>query len=862
MNSLEIRKKFLNFFEKNNHTVVPSSSLIPADDPTLLFANAGMNQFKDIFLGKETRSYTRATSIQKCVRAGGKHNDFDQVGFSERHLTFFEMMGNFSFGDYFKKETIQYAWTFLTKEMNFDPEKLYPSVFESDDESFKIWNEEIGLPKERIYKLGEKDNFWQMGDTGPCGPCSEIYYDRGETIGCKTKHCGPGCDCPRFTEIWNLVFMQYNKKTDGSLTPLKAKGVDTGMGFERLCMIAQGGNSIYESDIFQTIIKTIEKLTDAKYSSKNSIPFHVLSDHVRSSCFIIADGGTPSNEGRGYVLRKIIRRAALFANKLSPREDLFPKLAQAFIKDFSPIYPELKKSEELIVKLLTSEIKRFLANLNSGEAIVEKYIQQTQKAGKNVLTGEQVFKLYDTYGFPLELTSAIAREKGLTVDVKGFEKNMQKQKEQSGKKILGKDFFLKIPENIKTKFVGDEELETTSKILFVQKEDGFLWIVVEKSPFYVESGGQVSDTGYVSINEKSYPVIDLKKQNSAIVVKISLEKTKTFDVKTGDIAHCVVDANLRMDVVKNHTATHLLHSALRQVLGIGIKQAGSLVEPDYLRFDFTYHEALTPKQIDTVEKLVNQKIQENIKTKVTITTLDKAKDAGAAAFFGEKYDPTNVRVVEIPGFSIELCGGTHTKSTGVIGAFKILSESALSTGIRRIVAVTGSKAIKVFQQSFRTIKILGEEFKVKPEEIVDTIKKLQKNYLETLTEIKKLKKRMLKGLTSQWQSEIQNVGKVPFLYLELEDLGNDELKSICSDLEKKTPGFYFLISKNAQTSDKINFIAYLSNKFIEIIDLNEFCKFIKEKLGLRGGGNKTLLQGGGNLSRDLKPNLENWIKKQ
>jgi len=862
MNSFEIRQKFLKFFEKNSHTIVPSSSLIPAQDPTLLFTNAGMNQFKDVFLGKEKRSYKKATSIQKCVRAGGKHNDLDQVGFTSKHLTFFEMMGNFSFGDYFKNEVIKYAWDFLTKEMNLPAEKLCVSVYKTDDEAFEIWNKKIGVPQEKIYRFGEEENFWQMGDTGPCGPCSEIHMDYGVEVGCKTKHCDPSCDCSRFVEIWNLVFMQYNRQTDGTLKPLEKTGIDTGMGFERLCMIMQNKSSIYQTDLFKTLIDKLEALTKKSYAKsdeKIKAAFHVLSDHIRSSSLLIADGCTPSNEGRGYVLRKIIRRAALFAQKLSDDLMLFPKLATEFIKFMSPIYPELKTNESLIKELITNEIDRFATNLLQGQNILEKYLTLSETQKTHTLSGKQVFKLYDTYGFPPELTKLIAQEKNFSVDINGFEEEMKKQQKQSGKKeIKGKE-TIKIPEGIETKFVGYEALESKSKILFLQKNKNFAWIVTEQSPFYVESGGQVGDAGWISINEKSYPVIQLDKTDKAIIAKIKLDD-EPFEAKKGDLAHCIVDYYTRKNTEKNHTATHLMQAALMQIVGKQIKQAGSAVNDKHLRYDFTYHKSLTPEQIDKVELLVNQKIQETIKLNVLHTTLEKAKEVGAVAFFGEKYNPENVRVIQIPGFSVELCGGTHVENTGKIGCFKILSETALSAGVRRIFAVTGPEAVKLLQSNFHTIKQLSEQFKTKPEQIFQAVQKQQQNLEQVLKQNKQLKTQHLKTQIPVWVNQIEQINDLPFLFLTLENVDIDELKKICTDLEKKKPGFFFLTSSKTETPSRINFLGYLSKGLEKKIDLKEFNLFLKEKLDLKGGGSANLIQGGGSKVNNIKTKIIGWLK--
>ncbi len=895
MNFLEIRQKFLAFFKKHNHTIVSSSPLIPAEDPTLLFTNAGMNQFKDVFLGKETRSYKRATSMQKCVRAGGKHNDLDEVGFTPRHLTFFEMMGNFSFGDYFKKEAIQFAWDFLTKEMELPADKMYVTVYTTDDESYDLWHTMIGLPKERISRLGEKDNFWSMGDTGPCGPCSEIHLDCGAEVGCGQSDCAPGCNrCSRYLEIWNLVFMQYNRQENGELKPLEKTGVDTGMGFERLCMVVQNKRSIFEIDLFQSLIKKIEQISKKSYlpdiarlvrhssrptklverrlisvggratageksSDETKAAFHVLCDHVRSASLIIADGGSPSNEGRGYVLRKIIRRAALFAQKLSDDHKLFAKLAQEFITDMAEIFPELKKSETLIVKVLQNEIDRFSVSLEQGQIILDKYLAENRQKNLKELTGTQVFKLYDTYGFPPELTRVIALENNFSIDQKGFDVEMQQQQKQSGKKSEIKEKELPVPDGIVTTFVGYEKLETTGPLLFVHREGDAAWIVTAESPFYVESGGQVDDSGWVTIGDTSYDVVGLKKVGNpfgdyAIAVKITAPTT----IKAGDTAKCVVDAQKRWDAVRNHTATHMLQSALITVLGPQVKQAGSVVHSDYLRFDYTHPELLTPEQIKAVEDLLNQKIQENIKTEIKQSTLEQAKGEGVIAFFGEKYNPENVRVVKIPGFSAELCGGTHAPSTGIIGLFKIISDTALSTGVRRIVALTGPKALSLFQENFQTVKTLGTKFKVKHHEVIGTVKKQTEQLQKALNEIKQLKKLTLKSRIPEWAQQITKVGEIPFLYLELEDLGNDELKSICQELEKKQPGFYFLVSK---LPDRIAFIGYVSKEFASKINLRDLAAILKEKHSLRGGGSPTLIQGGSkDVPEDLQTTIESFVK--
>jgi len=862
MESKEIRKKFFDFFVKRKHEKVSSSSLIPAQDPTLLFTNAGMNQFKDVFLGKEKRSYIKAVSIQKCMRAGGKHNDLGNVGFTKRHLTFFEMMGNFSFGDYFKKEAIEYAWEFLTKKMNLPVDQLHATVFTSDDEAYDIWHKQIGLSKEKIHRLGAKDNFWQMGDTGPCGPCSEIHLDRGPQFGC--KDCDPACDCDRFLEIWNLVFMQFDRQSDGTDKPLKKTGVDTGMGLERLCVAVQDKDSVFEIDLFQEIIYKIELLTKHVYqksSDEIKTAFHVIADHIRAATFLIADGCAPSNDGRGYVLRKIIRRAALFSKKLS-ENNIFPELVPTIVKQMGDIYPELVSAQAVIKKILASEIDKFSANLTRGQAILDDYFEQNKK--NRLITGIQAFKLYDTYGFPLELTIVIAKEKRYTVDETGFANEMEKQQAQSGKKTESELPQVKLDENITTKFTGYDELETESEIVAIIKDNKVegqatagkeCWIITKESPFYIVGGGQVKDAGWVRIGETKTKLLDVDFFNSAIGVKIKLP----VNIKSGDIVALIVDKSKRTSTMKNHTATHLLQSALIQLFGKHIKQAGSFVCPDYLRFDFTYHENLTPEQIKQVEDLVNEKIMENITVNIETSTKKEATERGAIAFFGDKYDPENVRIVEVPGFSAELCGGTHVEKTGDIGSFKITEATALSAGHRRIFAVTGPKALQLFQDSFSTVKKLSQEFKVQREQVLEVVEKQKEQLKKIQTQVKSLKKQLLKSNIEEWQEQIKEVNSIPFLFLLLENYSHDELKNISAQLIGKKPGLYFIISN---TNGKSIFLCNLSKELASKVDLKSFSQYLKETHQLRGGGSATTIQGGGpSVDNALKKSLVTWLNK-
>lgn len=861
MKSLEIRKKFFDFFKKREHTEVPSSSLIPAQDPTLLFTNAGMNQFKDVFLGKATRSYTRAVSIQKCMRAGGKHNDLDNVGLTNRHLTFFEMMGNFSFGDYFKKDAIKWAWECLTKDFSFDTQTMYVTVFHEDQESYDIWHKEVGLPQEKISRLGTADNFWQMGDTGPCGPCTEIYVDRGQNFGCGKKSCAPACECDRFLEVWNLVFMQYDRQPNGTDIPLEKTGVDTGMGLERLALVIENKNSIFETDLFAPIIQRAEELTGLAYydsSQPMKTAFNVIADHVRAATFLIADGVTPSNEGRGYVLRKIIRRAALFAQKLT-KKNIFPDLAQAVIKKMDPIYPELKPAEKAIKHLLKTEIDKFATNLVHGQNILEKLFEQSKD---KIIKGKQAFKLYDTYGFPLELTRVIAHEKGFTVDTQEFDKEMELQRERSGGKITKEELpTIELPTTINTEFTGYQETESSSPIIAIIYQDNLVqkipagsscWIITQQSPFFVAKGGQVSDEGIITIKEKEAPLEDVKWIDNAIAVKI----TTPTEIKLGDVAHSQVSYQRRLDTMNNHTATHLLQSALIETLGKEVKQSGSLVHPDYLRFDFTYHKAMTEKEIKKVEDLVNQKIRENLHVSIYETTYKDAIAKGVIAIFGEKYNPENVRVIDISPFSMELCGGTHVGSTGDIGTFKITEEKALSAGQRRIFAVTGRGAIELFQHDFDIVKKLGQEYKVQSHELIDAIEKQREQLKEAFSTIKKLKKETIKGQISEWLTEVREVNKMPFGFFVLDNYSVDELKDITITMAQQKPGFYFLISCD---DNRCSFFSMVSEQFISNIDLKALSSLLKDNFGLRGGGKTGQLQGGGPVVDAAK--LENSIKQ-
>jgi len=870
MKSAEIRSRFFDFFVRNGHEKVSSSSLIPAQDPTLLFANAGMNQFKDVFLGLEKRSYSRAVTIQKCVRAGGKHNDLDNVGFTRRHCTFFEMMGNFSFGDYFKKEAITYAWEFITKELKLAPETIHISVYKTDDESYDIWQSHINIPTEKIHRLGEVENFWSMGDVGPCGPCTEMHVDRGPEFGCsEISTCGPACDCDRFLEIWNIVFMQFDRQSDGSLKELYRKGVDTGAGLERICAIVQNTDSVFQTDLFNPIIQhteTIAKKVYAAQSPELQAAFHVLADHARSTTMLINDGCAPSNDGRGYVLRKIIRRAALFAQKLSNEPTLFPALSRIVIELLSPYYPELLTNGPIIYDILLSEIKKFSHNLVRGRHIMAEYMQQ--HASPRLITGEQTFKMYDTYGFPVELTELIAQEHGYAVDHEGFQQKMHTQQTQSGKKAVDPLDHFELDPSIQTIFTGYQELGTTSVIKALICDDRLVdivpagytcWIITDKSPYFIVGGGQVPDTGWITTNtytnQCAMDVLQLRYINGRIAAQVTL----TTPLSVGDTVTSHVNPIWRTNAMKNHTATHLLQAALITKLGKTVKQAGSLVHPDYLRFDFTYHEPISPEIIKEIEDMVNQIIRENIPVHIEYTSMRDAIKKGALAFFGDKYNPENVRMVNINDFSIELCGGTHVSRTGDIGTFKITENTALSAGHRRLVAVTGPKAMELFQELFTITKQVTQEFKVKREQIIDILVKLKSHDRELSNQLKQLKRQVWRSQLAQEKERTTTIHGIPFLYIAFADLDNEELKEVISELAQKQPGLYFVTSTS---QDRCLFIAQLSPQYIAHINMPHFAQWLKDTHRLHGGCSDNAIRGGGEkYSAQLQKDIEQWIKK-
>lgn len=853
MKSSEIRTTFLKFFESKGHKIVPSSPLIPWNDPTLLFVNAGMVQFKKIFLGEEKSSFDRAVSCQKCMRAGGKHSDLENVGHTTRHHTFFEMLGNFSFGDYFKKEAILYSWELLIEHFKLPIEKLYVSVFEEDDEAAKLWTEITGIPDSKIVRLGAKDNFWQMGDTGPCGPCSEIIIDQGKDKGCGRPDCFVGCDCDRFLELWNLVFMQFNKDQDGSLTPLPKPSIDTGMGIERISAILQGKDSNFDSDLFEPIISDISVIAGIEYgSSKNiDVSMRVIADHVRASVFILSEGLVPSNEGRGYVLRRIIRRASRHAKLLNLHEPCLYKLTDSVIKVMGKVYPEIINEKARIKKLLKIEEEGFIRTIETGMNLLDEIISRLKKEGKKVIPGEEIFRLYDTYGFPLDFARDIAMDAELEIDEEGFQKEMELQRQRSVGKMIATFHPFKLyaeaeVHTIKTEFVGYELLETKSVVEYIFKKGQFVdelregeegEIILDRTPFYGESGGQVGDTGTISSEDLLVSVLDTKKFNNDTIIHIV--KVLKGSVKRSSEVISLVDVRRRKEIMRNHTATHLLHKALRIVLGEHVKQAGSIVLPDRLRFDFTHFTAMTDEEIKKTEDIVNEKILENLPVKIDILNIEEALKIGATALFDEKYGE-KVRVVSIENFSKELCGGTHCKATGEIGLFVIHSEGSVASGIRRIEALTGKTAFDYLRGKDNELieikKILKTETPVeKVTKLMDEIKILEK-------EVKRLKTGTSKDLIADAINNAFEINGVKVVKMRRDGLRHDELRILADNIRERLKSGIIIVTSVNNSQGAI--VCMVTKDLKEKYNAGEIVKTIAEIAGGKGGGKPEMAQGG------------------
>ena len=873
MKTAELRQAFLDYFKQQGHTIVPSSSLVPADDPTLLFTNAGMNQFKDVFLGREARDYSRATTTQKCVRAGGKHNDLENVGYTARHHTFFEMLGNFSFGDYFKREAINFAWTFLTGDdwLKLPKEKLWVTVYASDDEAFDIWNQEVGVPADRIVRIGDNkgapyasDNFWQMGDTGPCGPCTEIFYDHGPDVDGGPPG-SPEEDGDRYIEIWNVVFMQYNRQADGEMLPLPKPSVDTGMGLERITAVLQGVHSNYEIDLMQGLLNAASDILGGVETTEASL--RVVADHIRSCAFLISDGVMPSNEGRGFVLRRIIRRAARHGNKLGATQPFFHKLTGALVELMGGAFPQLVSSRKQIEKVLLQEEEQFAKTLDKGLRLLEQDIAALKSSE---IPGETIFTLYDTYGFPVDLTNDIARERGLTLDYDGYEKAMERQRERAraaskfgmdynaaGLNIEGSTEFTGYEhidghETIRTVIVGGEEKAA-------QAGDEAI-LVLERTPFYAESGGQVGDTGLLTWSGGRFKVTDTQKEGSNHLHIGTVIEGELFPGLEVDAR---IDHARRERTKKNHSATHLMHAALRNVLGEHVTQKGSLVDPDKLRFDFSHFEAVTPEQLREIERQVNEQILGNTPVETEITDMEQAQAKGAMALFGEKYGDT-VRVLSMgsDAYSVELCGGTHVARTGDIGLFRITSESGISSGVRRIEAVTGFGALEWVEETEQTLREAAKLVKGSRESLVEKVQQTLDRNRQLEKDINALQAKLASSAGSDLASSAVDVAGLKVVASEMEGADRKALMETADQLKNKLgEGVVVLASVE---DGKVTLVAGVTKSATGRIKAGDLMKHLAAQVDGKGGGRPDMAQGGGNDPSKLADALAGvpaWVEK-
>lgn len=865
----EIRQAFLDFFHSKGHQVVASSSLVPHNDPTLLFTNAGMNQFKDVFLGLDKRNYSRATTSQRCVRAGGKHNDLENVGYTARHHTFFEMLGNFSFGDYFKHDAIQFAWELLTSEKWFalPKERLWVTVYESDDEAYEIWEKEVGIPRERIIRIGDNkgapyasDNFWQMGDTGPCGPCTEIFYDHGDHIWGGPPG-SPEEDGDRYIEIWNIVFMQFNRQADGTMEPLPKPSVDTGMGLERIAAVLQHVNSNYDIDLFRTLIQAVAKVTGATDLSNKSL--RVIADHIRSCAFLIADGVMPSNENRGYVLRRIIRRAVRHGNMLGAKETFFYKLVGPLIDVMGSADEDLKRQQAQVEQVLKTEEEQFARTLERGLALLD---EELAKLSGDTLDGETAFRLYDTYGFPVDLTADVCRERNIKVDEAGFEAAMEEQRrrarEASG---FGADYNAMIRVDSASEFKGYDHLELNGKVtaLFVDGKavDAInagqeAVVVLDQTPFYAESGGQVGDKGELKGANFSFAVEDTQKYGQAIG---HIGKLAAGSLKVGDAVQADVDEARRARIRLNHSATHLMHAALRQVLGTHVSQKGSLVNDKVLRFDFSHNEAMKPEEIRAVEDLVNAQIRRNLPIETNIMDLEAAKAKGAMALFGEKYDE-RVRVLSMGDFSTELCGGTHASRTGDIGLFRIISESGTAAGVRRIEAVTGEGAITTVHADSDRLSEVAHLLKGDSNNLADKVRSVLERTRQLEKELQQLKEQAAAQESANLSSKAIDVNGVKLLVSELSGVEPKMLRTMVDDLKNQLGSTIIVLATVAE--GKVSLIAGVSKDVTDRVKAGELIGMVAQQVGGKGGGRPDMAQAGGTDAAALPAALasvKGWV---
>ncbi len=872
----EIRRDFLDFFAARGHQEVASSPLVPANDPTLLFTNAGMVQFKDVFLGAEKRKYQTAATSQRCVRAGGKHNDLDQVGYTARHHTFFEMLGNFSFGDYFKEDAIRYAWELLTQVYGLEPDRLWVTVYETDDEAFDIWTCEIGVPAERVIRIGDKpggakyesDNFWAMGDTGPCGPCTEIFYDHGPDV----EGGPPGSpdeDGDRYIEIWNLVFMQFDRAADGTMNPLPKPCVDTGMGLERLAAVLQHHHSNYRIDLFRALTAAAAELTGCKDQDNASL--NVIADHIRACAFLIADGVVPSRDGRGYVLRRIIRRAIRHGYKLGMKKPFFYNMVGPLAEQMGDAYPELREKEALIATTLLEEEERFARTLDTGMGILKNVMLKAAEDGDSQIGGETAFLLYDTYGFPLDLTQDIARENALSVDEGGFNEEMAKQQERgrsAGKFTQQAQISTGAIKKLSpTVFLGYEEQETADAridaiLLDGEQVDelaapGQAVLLLDKTPFYAESGGQVGDSGSIQAEGAEFEVVDTIKV--AGVFHGHIGQLKTGQLKTGAVVTARIDTQRRQAIVLHHSATHLLHAALKQVLGDHVEQRGSLVAPDHLRFDFTHPRAVSADQLREIERIVNEEIRVNPAADVQVMDFDDALETGATALFGEKYGD-RVRVIQFGGFSVELCGGTHVARIGDIGQFKIIEESAIAAGIRRIVAVAGEAAVEKIQSMDEQLKQLGQVLKVAPDAMEDRLRQVLDRAKTLEKEVEELKSKMASASGDELLGQAQEINGIKVLAARLDDVDSKSLRDTVDRLKDRLGSSVVVIG--SANDGKVRLAAGVTKDLLTRIQAGNLVNFVAQQVGGRGGGRPDFAQAGGSQPEELDgalSSVQQWV---
>ena len=866
MTGNEARRLFIEYFQKHNHKRVRSSSLVPKDDPTLLFVNAGMVQFKRVFTGDEKRDYSMAVTAQKCVRAGGKHNDLENVGYTARHHTFFEMLGNFSFGEYFKEKAIAFAWDLLTNGYGFDKNKLWVSIYLDDDEAFEIWRNQIGVPEERIVRLGEKENFWSMGDTGPCGPCSEIHIDRGIEFGCGRPECAVGCDCDRFLELWNLVFMQFERDEKGNMTPLPKPCIDTGLGLERVVSVLQNVPTNFETDLFVPIMEKVEQLSGRKKeaSNENEVAMKVIADHSRASAFLICDGVLPSNEGRGYVLRRIMRRAIRYGRNIGLMKPFLHETVQKVFEIMDDAYPELKDSASFIINVVKNEEAKFSETLDVGLKLLKETLAGMEEKGEKQIPGDIIFKLYDTFGFPVDIINDVVKGSGITLDMAGYTRAMDAQKNRSKKKKtftgVGDAFKSLTSQGVRTVFTGYDELETESKILLIVKDDketqsavkgDTIEIVTEKTPFYAESGGQAGDTGIVEGENFRIKIENTVSDPSGI--RIHKGKIEWGTIEKGNSCRLMVNREKRADTARNHSATHILQAALRKVLGDHVKQAGSFVSWDRLRFDFTHFSSVTTDQIKAIEKEVNARIRENYSVSTVEMNMDDAVKSGATALFEEKYGDV-VRVVSMGEFSRELCGGTHTKRTGDIGFFHIVSEAGIASGVRRIEALTGEKAVEYVDMNLDYLRHASDLLKTSAEALGEKIESLVADKKAGDKEILRLKSKIASKSVESIETSIRKINGVKFLSKKVQIDNPSQLRDLADKFKTKIGSGVVLLG--AISKDKVLLISVVTDDLTKKFNAGKIVKKAAAIVGGGGGGRPDMAQAGGSKPENLDKALE------